>query len=269
MSTAGATPRRLWLAWRDPRVWRMGLMLGGANATYFGLNGFLSAWLTASDVPGLVRPALTALNLTQMPASLLMLALTGRLVRRRAAYGIAGAMMLAGVLGCVAMPGPAAVGWAGLAGFAAAVLLTLALALPSLLGTNADSPRLAAAMFTISYGLAVAAAVMAGQLWDESGAASLAFLPFALAGLVATLLGATLPLRPTRSSNRGDHARARRASSTATSGQLGPMGTCRGIRLALAALRYPDRHAGQWLCSIHRRWAHGVLLRAVQRFGAP
>ncbi len=194
---AGAAPPRWWPDWRDARVWRLGLMLGGVNATYFGLNGFLPGWLTASDVPYLVRPALTALNLAQIPASLLMLALAGRLVRRRAAYGGAGALLLAGVLGCVAMPGPAAVGWAGLAGFAGAMLLTLALALPSMLGAAADVPRLAAAMFTIGYGLAVAAALLAGRLWDLSGVAAMAFLPIALAALAATLLGATLPLRPT------------------------------------------------------------------------
>ena len=64
--------------------------------------------------------------------------------------------MLIGVLGCVAMRGQAGGGWGGLAGFAGAVLLTLALALPSMLA--ADVPRLAAAMFIISYGLSTATA---------------------------------------------------------------------------------------------------------------
>ena len=195
---AGAAPPRWWPDWRDARVWRLGLMLGGVNATYFGLNGFLPGWLTAAGAPDLVRPALTALNLAQIPASLLMLGLAGRLVRRRAAYGGGGVLLLAGVLGCVAMPGPAVVAWAGLAGFAGAMLLTLALALPSLLGTAADVPRLAAAMFTVSYSLSVGAALLAGWLWDASGVAATAFLPFALAALAVTLLGATLRLRPAR-----------------------------------------------------------------------
>ncbi len=189
---AGAARTRWWPDWRDARVWQMGLLLGGVNATYFGLNGFLPGWLTAAGAPDLVRPALTALNLGQIPASLLMLALAGRLVRRPAAYAGAGALLLAGVLGCVAMPGPAAVAWAGLAGFAGAVLLTLGLALPSLLGAAADVPRLAAAMFTVSYGLALAAALLAGRLADLSGVAAAAFLPFALAALAVTVLGATL-----------------------------------------------------------------------------
>ena len=193
---AGAATPRWWPDWRDARVWRLGLLLGGVNATYFGLNGFLPGWLTASGVPDLVRPVLTALNLGQIPASLLMLAFAGRLIRRPAAYGGAGALLLTGVLGCVAMPGPAAVAWAGLAGFAGAVLLTLGLALPSVVGAAADVPRLAAAMFTVSYGLALVVALLAGRLWDLSGLAVMAFLPLTLAALAVTLLGATLRLRP-------------------------------------------------------------------------
>ncbi len=38
---AGAARPRWWPDWRDARVWRLGLLLGGVNATYFGLNGFL------------------------------------------------------------------------------------------------------------------------------------------------------------------------------------------------------------------------------------
>ena len=193
---AAAGLARWWPDWRDGRVWRMGLLLGGVNATYFGLNGFLPGWLTANGLPGLARPALTALNLAQIPASLLMLALAGRLVRRQAAYAGAGALLLAGVLGSVAIPGPAAVAWAGLAGFAGAVLLTLGLALPSLLGEAADVPRLAAAMFTVSYGLAMGTALLAGRLWDLSGVAAMAFLPFVLAALAVMLLGATLRVGP-------------------------------------------------------------------------
>ncbi len=109
-------------------------------------------------------------------------------------YAGAGALMLASVVGIVLMPGSFAVWWAALAGFAGAILLTLALALPSLLGGAAEVPRLSAAMFTISYGLAMAAALLAGQLWALTGVYAAAFLPFVLAALAVTLLGATLRL---------------------------------------------------------------------------
>ncbi len=141
-----------------------------------------------------MQPALIALNLAQIPASMLMLVYAGGLVRRPAAYAGAGAALLAGVVGIVMMPGPLAVAWAALAGFAGGMLLTLALALPSLLGDAADVPRLSAAMFTISYGLAMGAALLAGWLWEMTGLAATAFLPFALTALVVILLGATLKL---------------------------------------------------------------------------
>ena len=35
---------RWWPDWRDARIWRLGLLLGSVNATYFGLNGFLPGW---------------------------------------------------------------------------------------------------------------------------------------------------------------------------------------------------------------------------------
>jgi MFS transporter, CP family, cyanate transporter len=190
----GAPVTRWWPDWRDRRVWRLGLMLGGVNATYFGLNGFIPGWLSGSGWPGLVQPALVALNLAQIPASLLMLATAGQLVRRPAAYGGTGVLLLVGVLGIVLMPGPAAVAWAAVAGFAGGVLLTLSLALPSLLGDAADVPRLSAAMFTVSYGLAMGAALLAGRLWGMSGLPALAFLPFALTAVAVTFLGATLRL---------------------------------------------------------------------------
>ncbi len=191
---SGAPATGWWPNWRDRRVWRCGLLLGGVNATYFGLNGFIPGWLTAAGSGSLVQPALIALNLAQIPASLLLLALAGRLVRSPAAYGSAGLLLLAGVLGIILMPGPAVVAWAALAGFAGAVLLTLALALPALLGDAADVPRLSAAMFTVSYGLAMGAALAAGRLGSISSLPGLTFLPFVLTALAATILGATLRL---------------------------------------------------------------------------
>ena len=192
-SGSGTAAPRWWPDWQDARVWRCGLLLGGVNDTYFGLDGFLPGWLVAHAMPDLVRPALTALNLAQIPASLLMLVLAERLVRRPAAYAGMGAVLLAAVIGCVAMPGPATAAWAAVAGFAGAALLTLGLALPSLLGTASDVPRLAAAMFTVSYGLAMA--LLAGWLSDVTGIAALTFAPFALAAVVVMGLGATLELQ--------------------------------------------------------------------------
>lgn len=191
---ASAPVTAWWPNWEDWQVWRLGLMLGGVNATYFGLNGFIPAWLNTTGWPSLVQPSLFALNMAQIPASLLLLATAGRMVRNPIVYGVNGVLLLAGVAGVVLMPGPVAVAWAALAGFAGAMLLTLSLALPSLLGEARDVPRLSAGMFTVSYGLAMASALLGGQLWHVSGQLVMAFIPFALTALLVIVLGATLRL---------------------------------------------------------------------------
>lgn len=191
-SARPVAPSRGRLDPRDGRVWRAGLLLGGVNASYFGLNGFLPGWFSSTGRPELVQPALVALNLAQIPASLLMLALADRLVRRPAAYGIGSVVYVAGVVGMVVAPGPVAVAAAAVAGFANAALLTLALAVPSVLGDGEEVPRLSAAMFGIGYGFAVGTAVLAGLLWDAGGTALLAVLPFALTAALPGLLAPTL-----------------------------------------------------------------------------
>lgn len=183
---------RWWPDWSDTRVWRLGLLLGGINATYFGLNGFLPGWMAARGTPELVQPMLITLNLGQIPASLLLLIFAERLVRQRLAYGIAGAVMLASVVGVIATPGPTALVWAGVCGFALGGLLTLALALPSLIGAVEDVPRLSAAMFTVSYALAMLSSLFGGWLWSSTGTVLAAFVPAALAALLTTLLGFSL-----------------------------------------------------------------------------
>lgn len=191
-SALPSTPPRGRLNWRDGRVWRAGLLLGGVNASYFGLNGFLPGWFSATGWPELVQPALIALNIAQLPASFLMLVLADRLVRRPMAYGIGSAVYVAGVVGLIVVPGPLAVAAAAVAGFANAALLTLALAVPSVLADGEEVPRLSAAMFSIGYGFAVGMALLAGRLWDASGMAVLAVLPFALTSALTGLLGLTL-----------------------------------------------------------------------------
>ena len=210
VATTGRKPRAAtdeprphwWPDWSDSRIWRLGLLLGGVNAAYFGLNGFLPGWLNQNGAGTQVQPALVALNLAQIPASLLMLAATDRLLRRPAIYAGGGAILLASIVGVIVQPGPFAVAWAGLFGCAAAMLLTLALTLPATLGEARDAPRLSAAVFTISYGFAMAASLLGGALSDRTGRPVLAFVPFMIAALVVLAFGATLNLASRPSPSR-------------------------------------------------------------------
>ncbi|XYD12395.1 hypothetical protein R1A27_31010 (plasmid) [Methylobacterium sp. NMS12] len=60
------------------------------------------------------------------------------------------------------------------------------------MGEADEVPRISAAMFAVGYGFAVVTAVLAGCLWDASGMAVLAVLPFAFTAALTGLLGLTL-----------------------------------------------------------------------------
>ncbi|MGH7090172.1 MAG: hypothetical protein ACREFQ_14850, partial [Stellaceae bacterium] len=187
--------RRWWPDWRDPLVWRLGLLLGAVNTTYWSANTFLPDYLAAMGRPALVPQVLTALNGGQIPGSLLMLAFAGRLVRRHLSYGIMAALVLGSVIGIVMGSGWAIVWWAGVLGFANAVALVLMLALPALLAAPEDVHRLSAAMFTVSYPCAVVLPIIGGYAWDRTGIPAIAFAPIALGALV--ILGLSPGLRLT------------------------------------------------------------------------
>jgi CP family cyanate transporter-like MFS transporter len=163
-------------------------MLGGVNAAYFTTNHFLPDYLTQSGRGELVADALIALNTGQLPGSLVLLALAGRLERRPAAYVAFGAITFAAVIGIVFGDGATIVLSAGMIGFATASALILLLALPPLISGQEDVPRMAAGMFTISYSCAVLVPVMSGFAWDITGAPALAFAPIGLGALVIIIL---------------------------------------------------------------------------------
>lgn len=191
---AAATPVRphWWPQWRHPQVWRPGLMLGGANGAYFGANTFLPGYLQAAGRPDLIPDALTALNLGQLPASILLLVLAGRLERRAWPFIALGIGTLLCIGGVVATASLWTVAFAAALGFCAAGTLTLSLTLPPLLRPPADVAPTSAAMFALGYTQAMLASVLGGAAWDIFGGPAYAFLPVALALLPLIVLPATI-----------------------------------------------------------------------------
>jgi MFS transporter, CP family, cyanate transporter len=187
--------RRWWPDWRDPLIWRLALLLGCVNTDYFATNTFLPDYLHATGRPELVSATLTSINMSQLPASVLMLAFAERLARSAWPYVTVGLLNLASIIAMVAMPGGWIVFWAGLLGFANAVGLILLLALPPLLSRAGDVHRMAAAMFTISYPCAVAISVIGGFAWDMTGIPTIAFVPIGLCALLLALLPLTIDFR--------------------------------------------------------------------------
>ena len=189
-STHGSSPvrRRWWPDWNSSLIWRLGIMLGTVNATYFTTNAFLPDYLRSNGQGEWISAALSGLNGGQLPASFLLLAVAGRLERKAWPYVACGLLCVIGTAGIVFGTGAWVVAAATLQGFAAAAILVLALALPPLLSPPDDVHRVTAAIFTISYSCAVIVPVISGMMWDLSGVASLAFVPIALCGLLLVVL---------------------------------------------------------------------------------
>jgi CP family cyanate transporter-like MFS transporter len=183
------TSRRWWPDWPAWDVWRLGLIFGGVGPLYFGSNTFLPGYLNEVGRSDLISPALTALNLGQLPASFLLIGFARHIERKAWPFVLAGILGLVGVVGMVATTGAACVASAAFTGFAGGAAFALGLTLPPLLSTPQEVARVAAAMFTISYTGTVVVALICGAVWDVTGTARAAFAPIA----VATLLMIALP----------------------------------------------------------------------------
>jgi CP family cyanate transporter-like MFS transporter len=169
-------------------IWRLGIMLGTVNASYFATNAFLPDYLNSRGLGEWISAALTGLNAGQLPASVLLLMFASRLELRAWPYVVCGLLCSVGVSGLVLGSGPVVVLSATFIGFFAAGILVLALALPPLLAAPEDVHRVTAAMFTISYSCAVIVPVISGLAWDASGVGAFAFAPIALCGIVLAVL---------------------------------------------------------------------------------
>lgn len=180
--------RRWWPDWNSPLIWRLGIMLGTSNATYFATNAFIPDYLRSHGQGEWISASLTALNLGQLPASFILLAVAGRLERKAWPYVACGVLCASATAGIVFGTGVWVVISAALQGFGGAAVLILLLALPPLLSPPDDVHRLTAAMFTISYSCAVIVPIISGVLWDLSGIAAFAFLPIVLAGILLVIL---------------------------------------------------------------------------------
>jgi CP family cyanate transporter-like MFS transporter len=192
-ATRSAVPARWWPDWRSLPTWQLGLMLGGTGGLYFTSNALIPDYLHAIGRPDLVTAGLSALNLGQLPASLLLLAAARRLGGSKPV--IVG-MQIAGLLGIAALlaagPWLTVVG-AGVIGFCCAFTLIVTLALPPQLAAAHDVHRLSAGMFAIGYTLSCLVPLAGGAIWDATGLPFAGFAAPATAALI--VLGTALSFR--------------------------------------------------------------------------
>jgi MFS transporter, CP family, cyanate transporter len=181
-----------WPNWRDPLVWKLGVILASVNSMYFCTNAFLPGYLRSVGRSDLISAGLTAFNVGQLPASFLLVFVAGRVERRAWPYVASASLALVSLGALVSTASTWTVVWAGVAGFACGAALALGLALSPLLSEPGDVPRVSAAMFTVSYLVAMTVSVLAGAAWDWTGVARAAFVPIALVALPMILLTPSL-----------------------------------------------------------------------------
>jgi MFS transporter, CP family, cyanate transporter len=185
---------RWWPDWRSPLLWRLGLLFGSNNSTYFTTNAFLSDYLHAQGAGDLIGPALTALNVGQIPISFALIAAAGRLQNRLWPYIVSGLGVLAGLAVIVVGSGVVVIAGAACVGLSLTLTFVLILALPPVLSAPGDVHRLAAGMFTISYSTAVLVPAVSGALWDATGVPATAFAPMAVCAVLIAVLAPGLPM---------------------------------------------------------------------------
>jgi CP family cyanate transporter-like MFS transporter len=190
---AVAAPQKWLPDWRSGLVWRLGALFCCVNAMYFSANAFIPIYLASKGRPDLISSSLLALNLGQLPASLLLLAIAGRVERRAWPFAVASAITLVALAGIAFDVGPMTIWWSALLGFPVAAILIFALALPPLLCAPDDVARTAAGVFTISYGASVMIALVCGAAWDLTGIPAFAFAPLGVCAVA--LVGIAMVMR--------------------------------------------------------------------------
>jgi CP family cyanate transporter-like MFS transporter len=180
--------------WKRAETWRLGLLLGGLNAAYFGANAFIPDFLRAIGRPHLIGTCLTVLNASQLPAPLAAGILASGTLGRREPFLIAGAAIFGSLGIFLGQRDWGLILGAGLLGFCFAFGLVLCLSLPPIFSPRAAVHRLSAGMFAIAYIYSFAAQLLGGAAWDLSRVPATAFLPVGVG--TATMLAAAMTLRP-------------------------------------------------------------------------
>jgi CP family cyanate transporter-like MFS transporter len=176
-------------------IWRIGLIFGANNCVYFGTNTFLPPYLIEIGQPQLVTGALTAYNIAQLPGSLAVLALASRVERRHWPYIGSGLFLVLNLVWLSTSAGVWTIAAAGTLGFFSGATFATGLMLPPLLSKPSEVARVAAAMFTVSYTVAMVGLVVGGAVWDLLGHPRFAFLMLAVCALPLIVITPTLKFK--------------------------------------------------------------------------
>ena len=145
-----------------------------------------------------MTPALAALNIGQVPSSLLTLFIAQRIAGRWEAFVAIGIVSLVGMTAILIAPPSLMILSAGVLGFSTALSLVMIVALPAMLTEQSDVHRLSAGMFTVGYTVSFLGTLLGGAVWDATHIPATAFVPVGLGALVVCVAGASLRRLPKR-----------------------------------------------------------------------
>jgi CP family cyanate transporter-like MFS transporter len=177
---------------RDRRVWEIGIFQSAASLAYFGANTFIPDYLHATAQPGLVGPALSVLNVGQLPASLVVGLIPLRLLGRRVTSLLVAALLLMALVAFLWGGTSGELVAAALFGLCAAYVLTLSFAMPAILAAPGDVARVSGGTFALGYAIAFVATLVAGASWDATHVPAVAFAPIVVAAFIVAFFGSRL-----------------------------------------------------------------------------
>lgn len=180
--------------WKNPFLWRIGLLLASSASLFFGTNAYLGSLLEERGEMQQLEAAFFWFNLAQVAASLAMLLLAERWVARRGPLVLATLCSLLGMLGLLLTSGWISLVFAFLLSFWAGILLILLVALPPQLLPGKQAGRLAAGAFTLAYSLSFFVPLLGGSLADWTGQPSHALWLLFVLSLPALWLAWRFPL---------------------------------------------------------------------------
>ncbi|MCW7763674.1 CynX/NimT family MFS transporter [Photorhabdus luminescens] len=180
--------------WNNIILWKLGLMMGCVNATYFATNFFIPRYLHETNFEGLTSISLVALNLGQIPASIILMMTRATVAKLRYPYLISGIGLIASFSSIMYFGTEYIIISSAFIGFFSAIVLILMLGLPSVISEPHEVHRSTSLMLTIGYTCAVITPVISGLSWDISGNPSYVFLPMMICSIILFISAIKRPI---------------------------------------------------------------------------
>ncbi len=170
-------------------IWRLGIFQSAASLAYFGANTFIPDYLTEAKMDALIAPCLSALNVGQLPASLLVAFVPRQILARPISFWCVALAIVVASGAFLFLPPAAKIAACAVIALAGAYILSLSFGLPSLVAEHGQVAQISAGSFTIGYTIAFLANLLAGALWDVTHLRAVSFAPIVASALVVILVG--------------------------------------------------------------------------------